>query len=1019
MRKLLFTAVLTYLVCNSLAEYLVAPFSMIFAQTTTITNTTTGATANNRNSSATADTTIKSKTPKIITTPQEDIPKMSLEERTRQAEVVIEGRITKRFFVPTHDGHYRVAVEVEVYKLFKGKGVKKHIIVLGNEKYKEQNYKIGKPTSYIHFPDRLEPYNEDNNTVLMGEYCLFFINANYENNYSNYGYPVFEFIKDWVGIYSMTAQVYQWQLKKENRGKKISYETIEKQTFKDIKTITKKRYKTIKRKHNNANLRSDSATAEPSVTYFTPELPAGMLDSSLSTFVIQGANFGNQKRAISFANANTGGYGLTTYDWCPIDPQFVTWTSSLITIQLPSRGYNYDNGNTLNAGLNKVPGTGPVVIFFPSPIYLFWVTDTIDTRIPYAISNFVDYPNYSEVHLYDTDSSGNNSDFTFVYDTAFYNNKLALAAFRRALNTWRTETGVRFTEECGGQPLCLNDGLLNKRIKVGFKKACFTYPGEAIAKTTIDVQECGGQFYIKQPTMIFADIVYCYSKPCGTNDTICKWSFANQTTECGAYNFEKTALHELGHLLQLDHVIDSTLMYWNSSPGIKSFNNITQLIGDPALTGVNYILTRDAALPNCDTSFAPIQILPTGQRPPLPGCTSLCPTPTLNTPIDFTATNNCTTFSPYTADLFGIATEQEVTLSLTTSLPIGYILTWSIDGATILSGTTTSSTLTVKWTNPGEKLISLNISNGNSCTTRQKVIGVHQIGNCQISGEAVESFSPPSNCVEDNGSLTLAIPYNGSFCYHYIVSRNNQIIYNQAITDSSVIYNQIINGSSDIYTLDSLTAGNYTVTLNDLATGCYIEQHFALPPANPLSVDVTEVAANYAASGNCNGAISVAALGGTAPYTYQWSNNSTTTVPHITGLCGTALGGTATYTVTVTDSGGCTATTTANVNGSWLISIHEALCNCDLLIAGNPVTDQVIATARLSTSSNTPPNSNAQVLLELYNSMGIKVATLYNGTLPVPSNEAQTYSVANLPNGLYYLRLRTCGNSKTKAIVIM
>ena len=242
-------------------------------------------------------------------------------------------------------------------------------------------------------------------------------------------------------------------------------------------------------------------------------------------------------------------------------------------------------------------------------------------------------------------------------------------------------------------------------------------------------------------------------------------------------------------------------MYWNSSPGIKSFNNITQLIGDPALTGVNYILTRDAALPNCDTSFAPIQILPTGQRPPLPGCTSLCPTPTLNTPIDFTATNNCTTFSPYTADLFGIATEQEVTLSLTTSLPIGYTLTWSIDGATILSGTTTSSTLTVKWTNPGEKLISLNISNGNSCTTRQKVIGVHHAGNCQISGEAVESFIPPSNCVEDNGSLTLAIPYNGSFCYHYLVSRNNQIIYNQAITDSSVIYNQIINGRNKTCTL--------------------------------------------------------------------------------------------------------------------------------------------------------------------------------------------------------------------------
>ena len=62
---------------------------------------------------------------------------------------------------------------------------------------------------------------------------------------------------------------------------------------------------------------------------------------------------------------------------------------------------------------------------------------------------------------------------------------------------------------------------------------------------------------------------------------------------------------------------------------------------------------------------------------------------------------------------------------------------------------------------------------------------------------------------------------------------------------------------------------------------------------------------NVLCFGNSTGSINLTATGGTAPYTYAWSNNTTQEDP--TNL---AAG---TYTVTVTDANGCTAQTTVTI----------------------------------------------------------------------------------------------------------
>ncbi|MBK7683034.1 MAG: SprB repeat-containing protein [Bacteroidetes bacterium] len=74
-----------------------------------------------------------------------------------------------------------------------------------------------------------------------------------------------------------------------------------------------------------------------------------------------------------------------------------------------------------------------------------------------------------------------------------------------------------------------------------------------------------------------------------------------------------------------------------------------------------------------------------------------------------------------------------------------------------------------------------------------------------------------------------------------------------------------------------------------------------------ILVSVTNVT-NETCAGFANGSINISVSGGSAPYTYLWSNGSVTQ-----NQSNLSAG---TYTVTVTDSNGATATTSATVNVS-------------------------------------------------------------------------------------------------------
>ncbi len=98
-----------------------------------------------------------------------------------------------------------------------------------------------------------------------------------------------------------------------------------------------------------------------------------------------------------------------------------------------------------------------------------------------------------------------------------------------------------------------------------------------------------------------------------------------------------------------------------------------------------------------------------------------------------------------------------------------------------------------------------------------------------------------------------------------------------------------------------LCAGNYTVTVTD-ANGCTKTASVSI--TQPTALGATATSTN-ATCGQCNGTASITPSGGTLPYTYAWSNGSSTV--NVSNLCA------GTYTVTLTDVNGCTATATVSI----------------------------------------------------------------------------------------------------------
>lgn len=105
-------------------------------------------------------------------------------------------------------------------------------------------------------------------------------------------------------------------------------------------------------------------------------------------------------------------------------------------------------------------------------------------------------------------------------------------------------------------------------------------------------------------------------------------------------------------------------------------------------------------------------------------------------------------------------------------------------------------------------------------------------------------------------------------------------------------------------TASNLPAGNYSFHITD-ATGCTRNGIAVIPPVHVISAAFTAVNATCT---QANGSLQVTPSGGTAPYTYSWSNGAATAT-----ASGLAAGS---YSVAITDNAGCSVTKWGNVTAT-------------------------------------------------------------------------------------------------------
>jgi len=113
------------------------------------------------------------------------------------------------------------------------------------------------------------------------------------------------------------------------------------------------------------------------------------------------------------------------------------------------------------------------------------------------------------------------------------------------------------------------------------------------------------------------------------------------------------------------------------------------------------------------------------------------------------------------------------------------------------------------------------------------------------------------------------------------------------------------NGAGNVATATGLSAGTYTVTVNDAAS-CMATAVAIIAQGSPLTSATAATSANVSCHGGSNGQAKVSVLGGSSPYIYSWSPVAGSTYT-VNGLSA------GTYTVTVSDNCGASVSSSAVV----------------------------------------------------------------------------------------------------------
>lgn len=225
---------------------------------------------------------------------------------------------------------------------------------------------------------------------------------------------------------------------------------------------------------------------------------------------------------------------------------------------------------------------------------------------------------------------------------------------------------------------------------------------------------------------------------------------------------------------------------------------------------------------------------------------------------------------------------------------------------------------------------STTVANGGSTSISNLPAGVYtlyvvdQLGCTSTHVVSVEEPSPVSGIIANTANVSCNGGSDGSIDLNPVGGTPS---YSYSWSNGS--------GSQDP---SGLSAGSYSVTITD-ANGCTSNSVTAIigEPSTPLTSTISVVDAQC--FGENSGVIDLSPSGGTSPYTFAWNNGATSE-----DLNNVSSGS---YSVTITDNNGCTATNNATINQP--TAIQSSLTKVDVLCNGGSDGD-----INLTVSGGTP-----------------------------------------------------------------
>lgn len=446
--------------------------------------------------------------------------RVSIEQKITESTVVIEGKVVrqKSFWNPAHSMIYTTST-VEVYKEFKGTSKTEiEVLTVGGQ--------VG--NDIILASDLL--------TLSPGQTGIFFLHPNTMHLKS----PVSKSLL--LDVYSSQQGFIGYDLANQKASAPfIQYRSITGELYTEIRRLTGRSYINKKPSFKVGSFAPAIAAQIAAITSFTPAtVTAGtILDPANNILTIDGSAFGTGAgtAAILFDDANNGPGG-TPFTVLWNDPFVISWTDTRIRVRVPT---------SAGTGTFQVRDDVGTVTSSPAPLNVLY------SVFAAAISDGTTF-HPKEFRLADLNGIGG---FTIEYNNNIAGT-LSQATFQRALTTWKETCGFNITEGANTAIQAVtpddmnivmldNAGTGNAPLAAGVLGVCYSYfalcGGASIATDQILKSEF--DIVLRNPGFSTGATNFAIG-PCSPN------SINN-----GYADLETVILHELGHAINLGHIIET------------------------------------------------------------------------------------------------------------------------------------------------------------------------------------------------------------------------------------------------------------------------------------------------------------------------------------------------------------------------------------------------------------------------------------------------------------------------------